>query len=226
MFAIASVLSVLSAFASVSATTPPAYAPTYGGYGGYGGYEGYTPMHMPGDGAGCARRWEGCGSERNGTTCCVGFNACIPQNEFFNMCVPLDPMPDGYIAEFGHCEPDSWPCEPLTQCKKVPGPGNVSLCLDPVHERKKQRDCSKADRYSQCGGRSWTGPQTCRGQNYCKYVNDWWSMCSPLKNATDAGCAEIYGACGGKEYKGPGCCADGLKCNYVNEWYSQCQSDV
>ena len=222
MFAITSALSVFAFCASVTATmppAPPAYAASPGGYGGYGGY---TPMHMPGDGAGCARRWESCTGGQNGTTCCVGFNACVPQNEFFSMCSPI-PMPDGYIAEYGTCKPDSWPsCEPLTQCKAIPGPWNVTVCLDPVHERNKQHDCSKADRWTQCSGKNWTGPKTCRGQNYCKFVNDYFSMCSPVKNATDAGCADIYQACGGRDYKGPGCCAEGLTCKYVNEWYSQC----
>jgi len=200
--------------------------PTYGGAPPYGGYSAAPPpgLHMPGDGAGCARRWEQCGGKGSSAAgCCVGYNGCVARNEYFSMCEPTA-LPTGVVGEFGRCGP-LHPCEPLTACKPLEGPADVSLCLDPVHERRSEHDCSKAKRWSQCGGKKWTGPRVCRGEyDECTVVNDTFSMCVPTAAATDAGCARHWDACGGIDHKGQTCCEPGTECVVVNPWYSQCKA--
>lgn len=206
---LASMFSLFALLCSAASTDVPTYAAPPGGYGG-------TPSD-------CARRWGVCGGADDyaGPTCCMGYNTCAKKSRNFSMCVPIDPMPKGIAAEFGRCDA-GLACEPLTQCQQMPGPTNVSLCIDPVHRRSRRHDCSRADRWQQCGGQSWTGPTSCRGQNVCSVVSDYYSMCVPTDMATDVGCAGLWEQCAGKEFKGEGCCVDGTVCKFVNKYYSQC----
>lgn len=214
-------MNALSFFAILSASLSAAVsaAPLYGSPPMYGGY-GSPPIYMPRDGYNCSRRWESCGGANyEGGQCCVGMNECVFKNDFFSLCQPIDPLPVGVIAEYGSC--GNWTsdvCEPLTKCAKPAGE-NFTICVDPVHELKRSRDCSKAGVYRQCDGLKWTGPKECRGKNNeCTFVNEWFSFCVPRK---DANCSAEFEPCGGKEIP-PTCCVEGTTCTVINEWYHQC----
>ena len=213
-------LAFLSCAAFATATPGYSSPPAYGYPPAYGGSA--PPVYMPGDGYNCSRRWSACdGANYEGGKCCVGMNECVYKNDYFSLCQPVDPLPVGVIAEYKPC--GNWTadvCEPLTECA-VPAGENFTICVDPVHELQRSRDCSKAGVYRQCDGLKWTGPKECRGKNECTRVNDYFWMCSPSK---DAGCSELWAPCGGREIQ-PTCCVEGTTCTFINEWFSQCLAD-
>ena len=76
-------------------------------------------------------------------------------------------------------------------------------------------------RWAKCGGRDWTGPNCCTGDNICIVQSLFYSQCEPIRLADGIAAADTQ--CGGPNWQGPSVCEALYECNIVTEWYSQCQ---
>lgn len=76
-------------------------------------------------------------------------------------------------------------------------------------------------RFDACGGREWTGPTECCGDNTCVVQDEWFSSCQPVTLPVNV--APIGGKCGGAGWVGPIQCETLGVCIVIDETWSQCQ---
>lgn len=76
-------------------------------------------------------------------------------------------------------------------------------------------------RFDACGGREWTGPTECCGDNTCVVQDEWFSSCQPVTLPVNV--APIGGKCGGAGWVGPTQCESLGVCIVIDETWSQCQ---
>ena len=162
-----------------------------------------------GDGVckGCSQTYQQCGGEYwTGAECCTSGNSCVFVDRYYSQCRPSSSF--------------------------TIGDGTTSELRPPISFNQQQlyRDPTSSftcqEKWQQCGGRFWTGPNRCCDANdFCFVQDEYYAQCRPKIPA----CATNYGQCGGRLWqKNAGsslnsCCDPSYYCFTQDEYYSQCR---
>ena len=162
-----------------------------------------------GDGVckGCSQMYQQCGGEYwTGAECCTSGNSCVFVDRYYSQCRPSSSF--------------------------TIGDGTTSELRPPISFNQQQlyRDPTSSftcqEKWQQCGGRFWTGPNRfCSANDFCFVQDEYYAQCRP-KIPT---CASNYGQCGGRLWqKNAGsslnsCCDPSYYCFTQDEYYSQCR---
>ena len=162
-----------------------------------------------GDGVckGCSQTYEQCGGEYwTGAECCTSGNSCVFVDRYYSQCRPSSSFTinDGTTSELR-------PPISFNQQQLYRDPTSSFTCQE---------------KWQQCGGRFWTGPNRCCDANdFCFVQDEYYAQCRPKIPA----CASNYGQCGGRLWqKNAGsslnsCCDPSYYCFTQDEYYSQCR---
>ncbi|KAJ3121457.1 hypothetical protein HK098_003656 [Nowakowskiella sp. JEL0407] len=141
-----------------------------------------------------------------GITVCEPGTECIPQDETFSICLPVQQTSPRVTTT------TTIPKSSITTSTSTSTATVVSIGLQ-------SKPCSS--KWGQCGGIGWTGATCCESGSTCQRMNDHYSQCIETPQ-TNPSCAAKWGQCGGNGWTGAKCCVTGTTCQSLNPYYSQC----